>query len=93
MSSDDEISGGQGAELPNAVHNKQGGMYENGQRYSTTKRLEVLKAYFTIFSDTGKVVISHLSKKACVSVGFAAKFVKDFEAGTPVLDGKKGVRP
>ena len=92
MSSDNGISGGHGAELPNAVHNKQGGMYVNGQRYCTMKRLDVLKAYFKIFSDTSKVVVSKLSETANVSVGFASKFVKDFEAGKPVLDGKKAVR-
>ena len=89
MSDSSTVTSSEGAE-PSAVRtNQQGGLFLRGQKYGTTKRLEVLRSYFTILEQNGRVVCTKLSKASKVGVSFAAKFIHDVEHGKPVLNGKR----
>ena len=89
MSTDSDLSAEQGGELPPIEQNEQGGMYVQGSRYRVEKRMHVLKSYFTILNECGKVVSTKLSEMSKVSTVFASKFIREFEAGRPVLGGKR----
>ena len=69
------------------VQNEHGGLCAVGHRYGTSKRLEVLSKYFEILEEKGRVVSRSLAAAAHVGQSFALQFIKDLQAGKPVLDG------
>ena len=73
-------------------HNQQGGLYVKGKRYDGTKRMEIMSNYIDILMEKGRVVPTALSNVSAVGIKFASQFIRDFQAGKPVLDGGRAKR-
>ena len=66
--------------------NDKGSYYLAGKKFSVTKKLSALRKYKEIKERDGKCTVRSLAKAAQISIGTAAKYVKEYEANGGFID-------